>query len=448
MAMTDPFSRIAIQLPSETRFVHLALLETIKKRHRSQIHLYCSTPQDVKFYEQYRKSGLVDTITVSSVLYRAIARRDLDAETVLAEATHHEARLDVTYNRLAVTDRHLGRGYALGGFRHPRSRYSEDTSYLQMVHGYNELIAFWIHEIENKRPSLMINCGLVAGSLAKERDIPVRTMIGARYQNYYYWGCNEFLETSAVEDAYSAREEVPAAEIDDPYAAHMALRNMHLRNTTVRGLVRRVGVRLLRQLYWRLRGYDKAKAYYLTDQLAFYWRERRDGRRMTGPCTRKLADLEGETFAAAGRRPDNFYDQIGEFKNVVFINMRELGLEVVRKARAVATITGTGGFEATVMGKPVLSFGRHNLYNFMPHVRVVLDEARLKKELAWALSNDFDTELASRNGARFLRAVIESSFDMRGFDLVNQENYDGAAIDSAYRALLGSFEDHTAIRVA
>ena len=47
-----------------------------------------------------------------------------------------------------------------------------------------------------------------------------------------------------------------------------------------------------------------------------------------------------ETYQTYGRRPSNFYDQIREFKNVVLLDMLELGLEVARRAEAVATITG------------------------------------------------------------------------------------------------------------
>ena len=276
--MTDCFSRIAIQPASVFRHIHLALLETIRTRHDCVIHLYCNTEQDAKFYAPYLNSGLVDSITQTTALYQAIGRRGLDEETEIARARAREAQIGTTVNRLAVTDRHLGRGYALGGFNHPRSRYSERTSYLQMVHGYNELIDFWLHEIEEKHPTLMINCGLVAELLAKAGGIPVRGMVGSRYQNYYYWGRNEFYETPAVEAAYHALADAPESGDIEPYLSHMSLRKQFLRNTTLRGLARRMGHLAARNLYWRLRRYDKAKVYFLTDELAYLWREWRDMR--------------------------------------------------------------------------------------------------------------------------------------------------------------------------
>ena len=92
-----------------------------------------------------------------------------------------------------------------------------------------------------------------------------------------------------------------------------------------------------------------------------------------------------DTYAAVGVRPDNFYDQIRAFKNVVLLDTMILG-HVIRQAELVATITGTAGFEAAVMGKPVISFGHHNIYNFLPHVRLITDERDLKPALVQSSS--------------------------------------------------------------
>jgi hypothetical protein len=486
--MTDCFSRIVIQQSSAFRSIYLALLESIRARHHCVIHLYCNTKQDAKFYAPYLNSGLVDSITRTDVLYQAIGQRDLDEETVLSCARAREAKLGTTINRLAVTDRHLGRGYALGGFYHPRSHYSEQTNYLQMVHGYNELVDFWACEIAEKRPTLMISCGLVAELLAKAGGIPVRSMIGSRYQNYYYWGRNEFYETPEVEVAYHGLEDAPETGDVDPYLSHMSLRKKFLRNTTLRGLARRMVHLTARNFYWRLRRYDKAKAYFLKDELAYFWREWRDTRKLNGAGALSVADLGPgqivyyplhtepetalqalspeyfyqlsciaalsrdlpagvrlavkETYAGVGRRPTDFYAQIREFKNVVMIRMMELGPEVIQRADAVATITGTGGFEAAVMGKPVLTFGRHNIYNFLPHVLCVTDEGKLKSQLAAALSGEIDAARAQQDGARFLAAVKATSFDLRDFNMVDLKRFDPTVIEAANDKLCESLSRH------
>ena len=109
---------------------------------------------------------------------------------------------------------------------------------------------------------------------------------------------------------------------------------------------------------------------------------------------------------------------------------------MARAATAVATITGTGGFDAAIMGKPVISFGRHNLYNILSHVRVMTDEAKLKDDLAWALSPDFDGQEALAEGDRFLSAIVATSFNMGNFNTSDRKNFDDAAVQGAYENLL------------
>ena len=480
--MGNSLSRIFFLPGSATRFVQLRICRLLKFSHQSEIHLYCSTQQDIRFYETYRKAGVVDSVNQVCMLYQNVGAKDLNDETVFARAKAHEARLGCTYNHLAVSDRHLGRGYALGGFGHPRSRYSELTSYTQMVHAYNETIEFWEAEIAAREPTLVMGGSKVLTTIARAHGIPYRFMAGARYKNYYYWADDEYFSSPNLSAAFTAARPVASAEIKNPYHDHLVNRAQFLKNFGVMRLTRTIALTVARRLYWRLRGYEKGRGYYLSEDLAFFVRQWRDNRRVTGVDMCRLADLKGrsfvyyplhtepetalqtispeyfyqlsciaalsrdlpagvtlavkETLAATGRRPRDFYAQIKEFKNVVFLDVRELGLEVARAATAVATITGTGGFEAAIMGKPVIAFGRHNLYNILPHVRVITDETRLKDDLAWALAGDFDGEIARAEGARYLSAIVATSFDMGKFSTSDGKNFDDLGVQRAYENLL------------
>ena len=143
------------------------------------------------------------------------------------------------------------------------------------------------------------------------------------------------------------------------------------RENSVSGLVRRMAGHAARRIYWHLRGYEKAKGYFGSDEMRMLYRRWRDGRRMTDRRLPSISDLGDapfvffplatepeaslqqfspefffqhaaiaalsrdlpagvrlvvkETIMGVGRRPDNFYDQIGELKNVVWMNMLEPG---------------------------------------------------------------------------------------------------------------------------
>mgnify|MGYP001349273275 CR=1 FL=1 len=409
--MDSPLSRIFFQPSSATRFIHLSIFQELKKNHKTTIHLYCSTQQDVRFYNQYKETGVVDTVNQVHTLYQNISTNEFNEEDILRKAKQHEARLQCTYNHLAVSDRHLGRGYALGGFGHPRSRYSELTSYSQMINAYNETLDYWETQISKYQPTLFVGGGKIISTLARAHGVPYRFLAGSRYKNYFYWAWDEYFSLPNLEEIFVNSTTETSSEIQDPYHNHVIYRNRFIKDLRIARVFRSIILIMARRIYWRLRNYEKGKGYYLSEELLYLIRRWRDGRRLTADSMKTLNDLSDspfvyyplhtepetalqtlspeyfyqlsciaalsrdlpvgvklvvkETIAATGRRPKDFYKQIKEFKNVELLDVTELGLEVVRKAKAIATITGTGGFEAAIMGKPVISFGRHNLYNFL-----------------------------------------------------------------------------------
>ena len=480
--MNNSLSTIFVLPGSETRYVHLEIFKLLKQHHQTTIHLYCNTAQDIQFYTEYRDLGVIDTVTRVCSLYDCLDAKKLDDDAVFLRARKNENYYGCTYNHLAVSDRHLGRGYALGGFAHPRSRYSESSSYVQVVNAYNEVFKFWEAEFLRWSPDLFVGGGKIIATISRAHKVPYRFMAGSRYRNLFFWAEDEYFSVDKLSQIFSNEVEVNMAEIESPYYAHMTNRKRFLKSAGLLGLSHAIFHTVVRRAYWQLKGYEKGRGYYLFDELSLFVRRWLDGKKMSGRNVKRLDDIKKtkfvyyplhtepetalqtlspeyfyqlsciaalsrdlpagvllvvkETLAATGRRPRDFYEQIREFKNVVFLNIEELGLEIVRNAAAVATITGTGGFEAAVIGKPVISFGRHNLYNILDHVRVITDEAELKNELASVLSNNFNKEKANLDGARYLAAVKAISFDMGEFSTINGRNFTSESIQEAYKGLL------------
>lgn len=65
-----------------------------------------------------------------------------------------------------------------------------------------------------------------------------------------------------------------------------------------------------------------------------------------------------------GHRACSFYEGIRQFPNVVLVHPLEDNFKILRNCSAVVTITGTAGFEAILMGKPVFVFGEVFYRNF------------------------------------------------------------------------------------
>jgi hypothetical protein len=480
---TRPTS-VGLVMTSASRFFLIALARALKERSDCKIHVYCGTTQEVAFYNNANTDGVFHSVTNSEQGYRR--QQTVSSEDLHERARRWERRLGCTFNSLAVGDRHFGRGYALAGPGHPRSRLSEAWTYEQMVQSYVSACEFWDNECKTRKLDLIINPLPLAVRVGRHHDVQCRTFFGSRYENLHYWGHDEFWTNPAVEEEYRRLESetFDFVSLTEPYFAERGFRKAYQRDASLSGLLRSMAVQVARQSYYRLRSYEKGNNYYLRSILHHLWRRWRDSRAMTSPKLATLSDIKGspyiffplhtepessvgmlspeyfyqhaavaalsrdlpagvrlavkETIHGVGRRPRDFYSQVKDIKNVVWLNMMEHGVEVARHSLGVATITGTAGMEAAVMGKPVIVFGRHNHYGFLPHVFEIRDEIELKNHLAAIVEGGVDLARARVDGARYLQAVKNASFDMRDFNYLNLREFEPAAVDDAAEALLRS----------
>jgi len=73
-----------------------------------------------------------------------------------------------------------------------------------------------------------------------------------------------------------------------------------------------------------------------------------------------------------------FYKRISYLKNVIFANVADSSMELIKKSSIVATVTGTVGWEAIRLLKPVITFG-NAYYNFLPGVFFWNNSINIKK---------------------------------------------------------------------
>lgn len=480
------FESVALVLNSYLGPFMMELAAILKERHASTIHLYCKTDILVDQYSMAPHDKLFASVTNFMCFPPALREIDLDEAAELATARDWEQRLGLTYNALAVANRHVGLGYALGGYRHPRSRYGA-ASYLQMVHAYNVQLGFWGREFENKGITLVLADNKEIASVARMMGVPYRTMARSRYENLHYWEETETREAAPVQRVFDSilpiqiNLEEREAEPLPAYKCGKVFIDRAMKRERWSTILRLIVSQVAHYFYWYLKGYEKARGYYLFDQIKMLIRQRQNIRRMMGSETVTLEELEGTPFffyplhtepeqalgqispefffqleaiaavsrdlpagvflavkevaIAAGRRPDNFYKQIMRLKNVVILNLSIPGPEVIPRALGVITIAGTAGLEAALMGKPVISFGRHNPFNFLDHVFVIRDLVELRGCIRKIVDGEIDSVKACSDAARFIVAMKAVSFDMGEFDYINLDRFQEDAPLAAYEQL-------------
>ena len=129
------------------------------------------------------------------------------------------------------------------------------------------------------------------------------------------------------------------------------------------------------------------------------------------------------------KRDYNFYQRLGRMSQVRLVSRSTDSFMLNQNSRAVASITGTPGWEALFMGKPVLVFG-NAYYRGAPGTVSVDDPAELAARLAEIERNTFAIRKMD-DLVRFLAAIdrcsLEGNVDknfLRDSDLSEQQSVD------------------------
>jgi hypothetical protein len=104
-------------------------------------------------------------------------------------------------------------------------------------------------------------------------------------------------------------------------------------------------------------------------------------------------------------RPRRFYKELKKILNVKLLRPELSSFNIIRDSKIVAIISGSAGWEATIFGKPVITFGEvfYNAVSSAPRSRIPEDlPALVRKQLHRSESNDEEI-------TRFLAALFEDS---------------------------------------
>jgi len=112
--------------------------------------------------------------------------------------------------------------------------------------------------------------------------------------------------------------------------------------------------------------------------------------------------------AMAQYRPRSFYKRLKKIPNVKLIPSTLSSFDVVPRAKLVTTITGTVGWEASLFGVPVISFGNQN-FNALANVTHCTDLERLPYVIRERLHNPAYDE---RDVLAYLAALHKHSFEI------------------------------------
>ena len=120
-----------------------------------------------------------------------------------------------------------------------------------------------------------------------------------------------------------------------------------------------------------------------------------------------------------GRRSKNFYLELLKFPNIRMAHPSIRGIDLVKQARAVASMAGTVSLEASIMGKRVVEFSLHSSFSFLNNVYTIKDISNIKSIIGKVIQNlDTKTKIGIRkDGSKLIQAIKNISFEARSTPL-------------------------------
>ena len=400
------------------------------------------------------------------------------SEAVLKRAADYERRHGITVMRdMVLGCRHIGRGFILGGKGHASSRVPSIIDHRLAVQTCLATSDSFEALAERYPPGLMLVGGGGGGVymkpacvIARRLGIPFRSLVHGRFDEMYFWADSEFEESVSFRNYMRSRSAPTEEEVADaleelrPTGLSVVGFAEFRRHITWPAIVRRISMTYARYIYGRLRGYKLARVGYLPGSIArMVLRERRDSKRLRRLAGTRLSDLPRDrkvVYCALqtepehslnvlspdhtnqlatvvelalslpadallavkehpyeiGRRTPGFYETLKEVPNIAFIHPDEPGLDVIARADMVAVITSSAGYEAAVMGKQVLHFGRYGHALDLPHVHQMTGFTDMRR-IPELLADDSAeaVERRKRDGARYLLSLKEFGLDMSSF---------------------------------
>ena len=479
------FLNIAIVFSAQYKIFYQELIANLKRENPKRcIYVYVLDRTQLDFVSKnFDTSLLEDVIFYPNFSGSFDEFSDLSRDQKISKIQDFEKFFNCSANSLLVVDRHFGRGYSPGGFFHAKAAKIFQYGYMDAIYSHINVLNFFKDEIFSKKLNLFIGGSSLVVKACEITKIPYRGLVSARFENRYAWCVDQYWSNPLIKlefDAIDDSEITKGADIERYYESKR-YRSMHLaRQDRITWLIKAVIVILVRFFRNSLRKKSRTSGQYLLLEQILFAVRRYLGRKclrserfcmpLSGAPERyifyplqtepeatlqafspefffqhtlivmlskatpfDLPVLVKETFLAAGRRPKNFYAQLMDLLNVSFLDMNEEGVEVVKKATIVCTISGTAGIEAALMGKPVLNFGQHNCYDFLDHSISVRKFNDVETGIQNALA--IDAEKAKRDGLKFQEALRRATFDMQGFSSTASNNISQKAIGDCLKML-------------
>lgn len=388
---------------------------------------------------------------------------------IIDQCLKREKQYGETFSMLASYDRGLGKGYLYNADNHPdigKAWWSKERKFAEILRD------FYYYEYVIEKFNLDRVIGLVQSKVlalvCRYWDIPYVTIAAPRYGGRFYWVDNEHEQSLNLVG-------LVRKYVDELFCTDFNFSNIQLKQTecsqyvfskinySYSAAIKKATHSVLVQSYQRIRGIQKRDSYKFAGWVRpllqkpyiykYFLRHGKTPQDLKGsrivlfplqvePEISLIAlspefnnSLEAITWIskslptdvylvvkehpnAFGVRSKRYWNNLRRMPNVVLAHPKVSSLEWLDRCSLVATITGTMGYEAVYMGRPVLSFGKHQLINELPTVKYT-DRFKLTRTgINELLRIKTDSRLFQISRKALDRAQAEYSFHLPDFEAI------------------------------
>ncbi len=476
------FSAIAKEMP-----LVAGLAKKMKESFGSRVYLYVASDVEKRGIEGQKSLNIFDGVVVADSVYKNLSQTVDDVEGKVAEARAWEELMGETITHALLEERQLSRGFLPGGSGFPRSPTFWKASYIQFVNAAVSALVFWRDEIKQKEIDLVINVRNPCVAVCRTLGISYRRIFPSKFGGEHYWASDEKGTNVEFKANFQLLDlaDCPQVELQGTHNSQLQKLRDAERSYSLFAPIRYYAPLIPKTLIDKLRG-DKRGSLYFSDLLMTGIRTPRNTalyKRLVNTSLKQLKDSpfiyfplhkEPETdmlarcpeytnqltaiaslarVAPAGvriivkehipaypYRTRQFYYGLRDFKNVMLIDSWESSIDLIKKSKVIATITGGAGLEGAVLGKPVIQFNKNAIYRFLPHVMTVQTETDIAEFLHRVLNGDIDEVQAKKDGRRFREALHRASFEAPEYAVNYREPMTETSIDVAFSALIQSLK--------
>jgi hypothetical protein len=426
---------------------------------------------------------------MTSIAVRQMFSVDVDDQNIIEECHKREEKYGESFVMISSADRGLGKGYLFNADRYPDIDRAW-WEYEEKLRSILEDFLYYEYMIEKYSPKAVITLvqNKVFSLICRHHNITYLGIQGVRFSNRYYWTDNEHGKSSKyIKSIKENLEKWPEVNesVDVQYEQEAGSKYNHMMFArysyaiATKSSLKKIAL----EIYSLIRNQGRTKSYKFLGWLGPILRRPRAykyfekyGKRPEELKDFKLVyvplNLEPEYSLLSlspefnnsmemiawisksvpanvlvvvkeqpfsfGVRSKRYYENFRMIPNVVLAHPKVSSWEWIKASNVIATITGTAGVESVYFKKPVLSYGKHQIINYLPTVRFANNFETTKEYVNELLEFDKNNESFEVSKWALYRAQMNISFELLGFEKLYssdhlQTSIAQKAIENLYR---------------